>query len=889
MNRSFTSKTISASILLLALSFMLTDISAQIVIAQWNGFVQGNPPANGEFLTTAGIALNKSAVLTRDVAGGNFAVNADGVAASQRWNDATSQEKYWIATFNTTGYKNLKVSSKQRSSDTGPKDFKLQYRTGTGSWINVTGAETIVVANDNYLTGVVEDLPLPVAMEDQTSVSLRWICTSTVAINSPNPVAQGGVSRLDVVITGEAKSGVVEPGIIVSKNNLTFSSKNQEESFTVSGENLISPINITSSNLLFLPDVASLPANASERVVTIMFTGSGNIKATLTLSSENAWDKVITLTANLGNDGSENAPFTAAESQANQGAAGNTDYYWVQGYIIGTSSAAGGSAYSPEFQPGTFTSSSNILIANLPDETNKANVVPVQLVAQTATRAGLNLINNPNNYGKYVKIEGTLEPYYGMPGLKNARGYEFITPPDIEKPPLPSGNIPIGYYNPIDGKQERELKTALHKILKEHTVLRYNNLWYYFRTTDVKPGGVVWDMYSDTKRYYEPPVNSNNTVADMDREHSLPKSWWDESPANEKYNAYSDLNHLCPSDKSANIAKSNNILGETGSSLSFNNGVTKVGTNVFPGGPSQKAFEPADEYKGDFARMYMYMLTCYEDYAQQWRSESLSMFNKETYPAFQEWTKKMLLKWHRNDPVSEKELMRNKEVYRYQNNRNPFIDFPQLAEYIWGDSVSYTFKVPEEYYAKIPVLITPVNLTDLYFGETGEKSEISQKIILKGLYLTENVSITLWSGDKEYFSIASVSAPANAVNSEEGYELTIVYHPQTYGEHNTALIIRDGGMDGGTIVYLKGVCCEECTDETGTIPVGAQSPDLYVQNDMVNFRSYTAGDKIFIRDALGRILCMESGSGNWQTFKCPQPGIYIIRLNRKNHKITANF
>ncbi len=291
------------------------------------------------------------------------------------------------------------------------------------------------------------------------------------------------------------------------------------------------------------------------------------------------------------------------------------------------------------------------------------------------------------------------------------------------------GQIPVGYYNPIDGKQNRELKTSLHKILKEHTTLSYSNLWYYFRTTDLRPdgSGVVWDMYSDIDRYYEPQTNSNRSVSGMNKEHSMPRSWWN----NDGLPAYSDLNHLFPSDAKANGAKSNYILGVTGNSLSFNNGVSKVGTNVYPGGPSQRAFEPADEYKGDFARTYMYMVTCYEDYASLWRSDALYMLKKETYPVFQDWAKNMLLEWHRNDPVDEKEKVRNEEVFRYQNNRNPFIDYPQLVDYIWGDSISYVFELPDQHYAHKAVLVTPISLTDLFLGETQKNSEAVQTIVLK--------------------------------------------------------------------------------------------------------------------------------------------------------------
>jgi len=449
------------------------------------------------------------------------------------------------------------------------------------------------------------------------------------------------------------------------------------------------------------------------------------------------------------------------------------------------------------------------------------------------------------------------------------------------------GQIPVGYYNSIDEKQKSELKTALHKILKEHTVLSYNNLWYYFRTTDVKPDsdGEVWDMYSNIARYYVPATNSNYSVSGMNKEHSLPRSWWNPSPANEKDDAYSDLNHLYPSDAQANNAKSNYIMGKTGNSLNFNNGVTKTGTNVYPGAPTVRVFEPADEYKGDFARIYMYMVTCYENYAQQWRTEALYMFNKETYPVFQNWTKNMILEWHRTDPVSKKERDRNEEVYRYQNNRNPFVDFPQLAEYIWGDSTEYIFELPKEYYAYIPMLITPVNLTDLFFGEIKKNSEILQTVTLKGIYLTGNVSIMLWGGDKKYFKLTSVSAPADAVTSEEGYNLVISYNPDEYGEHTTRLLIQGGGMEGSSVVYLKGICSE---NGSGVIPIRAQSPDLYVQNDIIYFRTYTPNDRVSIYDSLGKLIHSEKGTGQWQEFKCPQSGIYIVQLNGKALKTVVN-
>jgi hypothetical protein len=57
----------------------------------------------------------------------------------------------------------------------------------------------------------------------------------------------------------------------------------------------------------------------------------------------------------------------------------------------------------------------------------------------------------------------------------------------------------------------------------------------------------------------------------------------------------------------------------------------------------------------------------------------------DNYLEFQPWAQKVLIEWHRMDPVSEKEVNRMDAVSDFQHNRNPFIDYPYLAEYIWGE------------------------------------------------------------------------------------------------------------------------------------------------------------------------------------------------------------
>ncbi|MBP7151139.1 MAG: endonuclease [Paludibacteraceae bacterium] len=245
-----------------------------------------------------------------------------------------------------------------------------------------------------------------------------------------------------------------------------------------------------------------------------------------------------------------------------------------------------------------------------------------------------------------------------------------------------SAEIPEGYYQSAEGKTGAELKTALHNIIRQHIILNYDTStyvwWYtYFKATDWHPDGYFWDMYSNNKRS---TYNGNL----MNREHCMPRSWWGTSSNYSTFDANGDLVNLSPSDAEANTAKSNYPLGVVGSSVIYTNGVVKVGNNTYTG-YNGVVFEPADQYKGDFARTYMYMVTCYEDYQSYWRGTGTSsMLDRNTYPVFKQWAIKMLLEWSRNDPVSDKETNRNDGINIIQENRNPFIDHPELAEYIWG-------------------------------------------------------------------------------------------------------------------------------------------------------------------------------------------------------------
>ncbi len=243
---------------------------------------------------------------------------------------------------------------------------------------------------------------------------------------------------------------------------------------------------------------------------------------------------------------------------------------------------------------------------------------------------------------------------------------------------------PKGYYKSIDGQFGAELKSSLGRAIAEHKVFSYSDLWDTYEVTDVVPGtkDQILEYYSDKVMYY----TSRGTQ--INREHTVPQSWWGKGNI---CDAYTDLFNVLPAEAAVNGQKSNYPLGEVTGTPKFDNGVTKIGPSNNSGG-ANNVFEPADEYKGDFARVYFYVATCYA--AAPWTAEAYSMMSAA--PTIKEWTLPTLLAWNESDPVDEREMKRNEACYYLQGNRNPFVDYPQLAQFIWGDKQNELFELSDE-------------------------------------------------------------------------------------------------------------------------------------------------------------------------------------------------
>lgn len=349
-------------------------------------------------------------------------------------------------------------------------------------------------------------------------------------------------------------------------------------------------------------------------------------------------------------------------------------------------------------------------------------------------------------------------------------------------------DVPLEYYRSVNGKKKAELKTAFREVIRYATVLNYGSgagkTWSGFYQTDRYNGNQVRDRYSYGTFYFPANSSASSTSAPsgMNIEHSFPKSWWGKTDNQ----AYKDLFNLMPCEVSINTAKSNYAMGVV-TTVKTSNGCTKVGTGR-AGSKTANLWEPADEWKGDFARSYFYMVTAYSYLT--WTGEGLTMLEQDEWPTLQPWAYELFVKWNRQDPVDEIERQRNEAVYAIQGNRNPFVDFPNLAEYIWGDSIDYAFSVDGGSVEKPVFDVLPDSVT--FAAETGEPSEA--------------VLVTVVMKDTKANRFTAVASEPFAVSDD----------PDADEEEWSRMMMLSGSQKGSSF-FVRLPAQEEPGDYTGTL------------------------------------------------------------------------
>ena len=258
------------------------------------------------------------------------------------------------------------------------------------------------------------------------------------------------------------------------------------------------------------------------------------------------------------------------------------------------------------------------------------------------------------------------------------------------------------YYNSVNGTSGTTLRQALTTLTytKHTTDLGYN---WTFDGIDVVNGEVL-DMYSNCA--WTPTTDQCGNISGVcgcyNREHLVPQSLFEN-----KAPQVSDRHHLFLTDGKVNGMRSSYPFGETNTTTGFSsisNGEKALGKlGASSSGYTGTVYEPADEAKGDIARAVMYMAIRYatadvckkyggtaNSYPVTTWSNSMFSGNLSKNYGLSDNAVAVFLKWHRADPPSAKEIARNNGVEAKQGNRNPFIDLPDLVEYLWGNQAGQT-------------------------------------------------------------------------------------------------------------------------------------------------------------------------------------------------------
>ena len=305
---------------------------------------------------------------------------------------------------------------------------------------------------------------------------------------------------------------------------------------------------------------------------------------------------------------------------------------------------------------------------------------------QTTITSTISIIDDDINEGDEVAIVRILnleEPYIRNNGDIEIRivDNDFTVAP-WGTPINPTYDVvvstqPEGYYSSLNGLAGDDLRQALQDIIADQNIVRihsYADVIDILKAADQNPenSNEVWLVYTEQGKPKLDFQTGSSGVGKWNREHTYPRSrggfnsieddnitdgidvFWITN-ADSLRHGNSDAHALRAVDASENSSRGNQHYGQ------YNGPTGTLGG-----------------FKGDVARGVLYM---------EIRFNGLTIENGFPDVVGQMGDLQTILDWHRNDVPDDFEMNRNNVVYEWQRNRNPFIDLPDLVEYIWGDRV----------------------------------------------------------------------------------------------------------------------------------------------------------------------------------------------------------
>lgn len=245
-----------------------------------------------------------------------------------------------------------------------------------------------------------------------------------------------------------------------------------------------------------------------------------------------------------------------------------------------------------------------------------------------------------------------------------------------------TSTAPAGYYDSLEGKSGATLKQAIQDIIANPSVVHahnYGDMETILKTADQNPlnSNQVWLMYVEVPRSKLDIQETGINTGKWNREHIYPQSRGGYTDGTESIP--DGINNWLPTnadDILAGHADAHHIRAEDGPENS-SRGNKDYGEYMGPTGTQ-------GSWRGDVARSLFYM-------AVRYNALSVVPGNPANTTVGQIGDLTLLLQWNQTDPRDDFEMNRNNYIYTWQVNRNPFIDYPLLADYIWGANAGQTW------------------------------------------------------------------------------------------------------------------------------------------------------------------------------------------------------